>query len=164
MFGTKIVDNWLINMLVNGVTINYRPHAYHTRLAFGMAEIRFPLQQCTPSQVVSAWNSQSYDCGSSLNGQCNILGQGMNLVNTLQCCPSRGWQHVAPEVDLLEDTMHYSMQCNAMRISQNQNLEESSQKSNTSGPKAGYASVTDKKLKVNFRIVIFRSRPGKRFV
>ena len=38
----------------------------------------------------------------SLTGASNILGQDMNLVNALQCCPSRGQQFVAPEVDLRE--------------------------------------------------------------
>ena len=38
--------------------------------------------------------------GSRLTGASNILAQDMNLVNTLQCCPSRGQQWVAPEVDL----------------------------------------------------------------
>ena len=38
--------------------------------------------------------------GSSLTGASNILGQDMNLVNTPQCCPSRGQQCLAPEVYL----------------------------------------------------------------
>ena len=32
--GTKIVDNWWIAMLVNGVIHNYRVRAYWTLLAF----------------------------------------------------------------------------------------------------------------------------------
>ena len=34
VFGTKIVDNWWIIVLVNGVIINYRPHACQTLSAF----------------------------------------------------------------------------------------------------------------------------------
>ena len=43
--------------------------------------------------------------GLSLTGTSNILGQDVNLVNAPQCYPSRGWQHVAPEVDLRECTL-----------------------------------------------------------
>ena len=49
--------------------------------------------------------------GSSLTGTSNILGQDMNPVNVLQCCPSRGWQCVAPEVDLRKYTLHLPLQC-----------------------------------------------------
>ena len=34
VFGTKIVNNWWITMLVNRVITNYRPRAYQTYLAF----------------------------------------------------------------------------------------------------------------------------------
>ena len=37
VFGTKVVDNWWITMLVNGGITNYQPHAYQTLLAFWLA-------------------------------------------------------------------------------------------------------------------------------
>ena len=49
--------------------------------------------------------------GSSLTGASNILEQAVNLVHALQCHPSRGLQHVAPEVDLREFTLHLPPQC-----------------------------------------------------
>ena len=41
--------------------------------------------------------------GPNLTGASNILGQDMNPVNALQCCMSRGWQCVAPEVETHSD-------------------------------------------------------------
>ena len=54
--------------------------------------------------------------GLSLTGASNILGQDMNLVNAPQCCPSRSWQCVAPEVDLRECTLHSPPQYEQGRI------------------------------------------------
>ena len=75
--------------------------------------------------------------GLSLTDASNILGQDMNPVDAPQCCPSRGWQCVAPDVDLGECTFHSPLW----------NPEETSLKiqiRGTSGSKIGYVNVSDK--------------------
>ena len=51
---------------------------------------------------VLARSSHSVDRGFETHccHHSKILGQYMNLANAPQCCPSRGQQHVAPQVDL----------------------------------------------------------------
>ena len=85
----------------------------------------------------------------SLLPHSNILRQDMNLVGAPQCCLSRGWQCVAPEVDLRKCTLHSPL---AMRIRQDPlwpwNPEEMSpeiQNRGTSSPKIGHVNVSDKK-------------------
>ena len=46
--------------------------------------------------------------GSSLTSASNILGQNMNVVDAPQCCLSRGWQCIAPEVECI---LHSPLQC-----------------------------------------------------
>ena len=60
------------------------------------------------------WQLQhSYKYGLAMHKKyhSNILAQDMNLVGTPQILPSRGWQCVAPEVDLREHTLHLPPQC-----------------------------------------------------
>ena len=64
----------------------------------------------------------------------NILGQDMNSVVTPQCCPSRGWQLVAPEVDLRKCTLHSLPQCELGRTT----LALKPRGDVTRNPKQGY--------------------------
>ena len=85
--------------------------------------------------------------GLSCSGASNILGQDMNLVDAKQCFPSRGQQHVAPEVDLSECTLHLSPQCVYRRARSGfETQRRYHQKSKTGKPVAGkirYVSMSD---------------------
>ena len=59
----------------------------------------------------------------------------MNLVDALQCCSSRGWQSVAPEVDLRKCTLHLPV---VMRIKQNPLWLLKPRGDVTRNPKQGY--------------------------
>ena len=70
----------------------------------------------------------------SLLPHSNILGQDMNPVGAPQCCPSRGRQHVAPEVDLRKCTLHSPPQCELGRTT----LALKPKGDVTRNPKQGY--------------------------
>ena len=72
----------------------------------------------------------------------------MNPVGALQCCPSRGRQHVAPEVDLRKCTLHSPPQCELGRTTlalKPRGDVTRNPKQGTSGPKIGHVNVSDKK-------------------
>ena len=85
--------------------------------------------------------------GLSLTGASKILGQDMNLVNTPQCHPSRGWQYVAPEMDRRECTLHLPPQCESGRTHsgfETQRRHHQKSKTVQVAPKIGHANVSDK--------------------
>ena len=83
--------------------------------------------------------------GSSLTAASNILIQEINPVNAPQCCPSRGWQHVTPDVDLKECTLH--LHYNAHKEEPTLALKPRGDitRNLKQGAKIGHVNVSDKK-------------------
>ena len=54
----------------------------------------------------------------------------------MQCCPSRGWQCVAPEMDLRECMLHSPLQCEYGRTHSGYDLKPRGDV--TRNPKQGY--------------------------